>query len=197
MMVVRLLNKTKKDDFATPPAQQSITVSRSNSEPISSITMSADSVITCCAPAKKANVHRSTATAMQLCHVAALEKKNKYKTAFKCATVVFVYAREKGKGDGMSARTVAELIRNDCGISLCPQTIQKKVKEGNIGCSPLRHGPKGNIPELHYNNLCVAFESFVTINQINGNMRTCSGKKYGLCASHIYGIHIKGGLRTF
>jgi hypothetical protein len=52
------------------------------------------------------------------------------------------------------------------------------VKEGKIGCSPLRRGPKGNIPELHYNNICVAFESFVTINQINGDMCTSSGKKY-------------------
>ena len=80
MMVIRLLNKTKKDDFVTPPAQQSITVSRSNSEPMSSVTMSADrdSVVTS-APAKKAKFPRSTATAMQLRHVAALEKKNKYK----------------------------------------------------------------------------------------------------------------------
>ena len=125
-MVVCLLNKTKKDDFATPPAQQSITVSRSNSEPISSVTMSADSVlVTCCAPVKKANVPRSTATAMQLRHVAALEKKNKYKTAFKCATAVFVYVWEKGKGDDMSARTVAELIRNDCGISLSPNNTKE------------------------------------------------------------------------
>jgi hypothetical protein len=54
-----------------------------------------------------------------------------------------------------------------------------KAKEGEIGCSPLRRGPKGNIPELHYKNLCTAFELFVTINQLNGNMRVCSGKKYG------------------
>jgi hypothetical protein len=167
MMVVCLLNKTKKDDFVTPPAQQSITVSRSNSEPMSSVTISADSVVTS-APAKKAKMPCSTATAMQLRCVATLEKKKEYNTAFKRATVV--YAWEKGKDDGMSARTVADLIRNDCGISLCPRTIQKKVKEGEIRCSPLRRGPKGSIPELHYKNLCAAFESFVTINQINGNM---------------------------
>jgi len=125
MMVVCLLNKTKKDNFVTPPAQQSITMSRSNREPNSSITMSADSIVTCCAPAKKAKIPHSTATAMQLRCVAALEKKNKYKTAFKCATVVFVYAWEKGKGDDMSARTVAELIRNDCGISLSPNDTKE------------------------------------------------------------------------
>jgi hypothetical protein len=88
----------------------------------------------------------------------------------------------------MSARTVAGLIRNDCGISLCPQTIQKKVKEGKIGCSPLRRGSKGNIPELHYKSLCAEYESFVTINQINGNMRMCSAKKHGpLIFKVVYG----------
>jgi hypothetical protein len=178
MMLVWLQNKTKKDDFVTPPAQQSITVSRSTSEPISSVTMSADSGITS-APAKKAKIIRSTATAMQICHMAALEKKKEYSIAFKRATIVYVW--EKGKNDGMSARTVADLIRDDCGISLCPQTIQKKVKECNIGCSPLRHGPKGNIPELHYNNLCVAFE---------GNMRTCSGKKYGPFIFKVVYVHL-------
>ena len=105
---------------------------------------------------------------MQMHHTAALEKKKEYNTAFKRATIVFVW--EKWKDDGMSARIVVDLIRNDCGISLCPWTIQKKAKEGKIGCSPLRLGPKGNIPELHYKNLCAAYESFVMINQIKGNM---------------------------
>ncbi len=127
MMDVRLMNKTKNDDFATPPAQQSITVSRSNSEPISLGTMSADGIATS-APAKKAKIPCSNASAMQLCLEAAFEKKNECNTAFKHATVV--YAWEKGKGGDMSARTVAELIRNDCGISICPRTVQKKVKEG-------------------------------------------------------------------
>jgi len=150
MMVIRLLNKTKKDDFVTPPAQLSITLSRSSSDLISSVTMSADGggVGVTSVPAKKAKHVRSTATAKQMLRKAAFEKKNEYNTAFKRATIV--YAREKGKDDGMSARTVADLIRNNCGIDLCRRTIQKKVKEGKIGCSPLRRGPKGNIPELHY-----------------------------------------------
>ena len=151
------------------------------SEPISSITMSAaDSSVTS-APAKKAKIICSTATAMLMSCRDALEKKKEFNTAFKRATVVYV--REKGKDDGMSARIVADLIRNDCGISLCPRTIQKKVKAGKIGCSPLRLGPKGNIPELHYKNICAAYESFVTI-----NMQIRSEKKYGpLIFKAVYG----------
>ena len=124
MMVLRLLNKTKKDEFVTPPAHLSISVSKSSSDQISSVTMSANGGVTS-APAKATRV-RSTATATQMRRKAAFEKKKEYTTAFKRATIV--YAREKGKDDGMSARTVADLIRNDYGIDLCPRTIQKKVK---------------------------------------------------------------------
>ena len=117
MMVIRLLNKTKKDDFVTPPAQLSITtVSRSSSDLISSVTMSADGGggvgVTSAAPAKKAKRVRSTATAKQMLRKAAYEKKNEYNTAFKRATIV--YAQEKGKDDGLSARKVADMIKNDC-----------------------------------------------------------------------------------
>jgi len=92
MMVFWLLNKTKKEDFVTPPAQLITTVSRSNSLKISSVTMSAaDSSVTS-APAKKAKIIRSTATAtamqMQMSCMAALEKKKEYNTAFKCAATV-------------------------------------------------------------------------------------------------------------
>jgi hypothetical protein len=52
MMVLRLLNKTKKDDFVMPPAHLSINMSRSSSDPMSSVTMSADGGVTS-APAKK------------------------------------------------------------------------------------------------------------------------------------------------
>jgi hypothetical protein len=173
LMVLRLLKKTMKDDFVTPPANSSVTMS------------AADSSVTS-APAKKAKIICSTATTMQMRRMAALEKKKEYNTAFKRATVV--YTREKGKDDGMSARRVADLIRNDCEISLCPRTIKKKVKAGIIGCSPLRRGPKGNILKLHYKNLCAACKSFVTINQINSNMRMCSAKKYGpLTFKVVYG----------
>ena len=86
MMVIRLLNKTKKDDFVTPPAQLSVTVSRSSSDLLSSVTMSADGGVTS-APAKKAKHIRSTATAMQMRRTAALEKKKEYNKVCGIATV--------------------------------------------------------------------------------------------------------------
>ena len=72
---------------------------------MSSVTMSADGGITS-APAKKATLVHSTAIATQMRRKAAFEKKKEYNTAFKRATIV--YAQEKGKDDGVSARTVAD-----------------------------------------------------------------------------------------
>ena len=65
--------------------------------------------------------------------------------------------RKKTKG-GMSARAVAELIEEDSGVKISVRSIQKQVKEGNTGVSPLRRGPKGNIPDRSYQDLCLAYE---------------------------------------
>jgi hypothetical protein len=88
-----------------------------------------------------------------------------------------MYAREQEKDDGMSALAVVDTIEKDTGLRLCVQTIQKKVSAGNIGTSPLRQGAKGHIPDRHYRSLCLAYESFVTINQLNGTMRACHPKR--------------------
>jgi len=73
---------------------------------------------------------------------------------------------------------------------------QKKVKAGKIGCSPLRCGPKGNIPELHYKNLCAAYESFVTINQINGNMQIHSAKSIDLLYLRLFMVITRDVVQT-
>ncbi len=88
----------------------------------------------------------------------------------------------------MSAWAVVELIRIDSHVQLCARKIQQKVKKGEIGCSLLRQGTKGNIPELHYKNLCMTFESFICINQLNGNVQVLSKKWLGPIAKKvIYG----------
>jgi hypothetical protein len=47
------------------------------------------------------------------------------------------------------------------------------VKDGKIGSSPMQRGPKGRIPEIHYKNLLMAFESFVAINHLNEMLWEC------------------------
>jgi hypothetical protein len=113
-----------------------------------------------CLPSKAAQMRRAEA----------VQKKRRTHDAFKRATIM--YSRQREKPDGMSAREVVNLIERDSGIKLSERSIQQKVRDGNIGTSPLRRGPKGFIPDRHYQNLCIAYESFVSINQLNGKLRT-------------------------
>jgi len=128
----------------------------------------------------------ATVTAAQLRQAEAVSKKEEHNAAFKRATIM--HDCERKKVDGLSARAVVELIRLDTHVQLCARTIQKKVKEGEIGVSPLRRGPKGNIPDRHFTNLCMAVKSFVTINQLNGNVQVLSEKRLApLVKKVIYG----------
>jgi hypothetical protein len=72
------------------------------------------------------------------------------------------------------------MIKEAFKVHLCPRKIQKKLKSGDIGISPLRRGPKGVMDKLHFKNLCVAAESYIIINQNSGNSRKCTYRK--LCA---------------
>ena len=187
-MIYRLWNKAKSKQvkgnaFVTPPPH-SVTIT--DQETFSSVTFSAPSHPSppAAVPVKKP---RATVTATQLRQAEAAQKKKEHNAAFKRATIMYDLERKKGDG-GMSARAVVELIRLDTHVQLCARTIQKKVKEGEIGVSPIRRGPKGNIPERHYTNLCMAFKSFVRINQLNGNVRVLSQKRLApLLKKVIYG----------
>jgi hypothetical protein len=54
-------------------------------------------------------------------------------------------------------------------------------------------GPRGAIPDVHYKNLCLAFESFLAINQDNGDVRVRAQKKLGKILQHVvYGEASEG-----
>jgi hypothetical protein len=119
-----------------------------------------------------------TAHGAQTVRQARNKKLSNYKIAFKHATTV--YSREKEKKGGMPAQDVSDLIKNQFKESISARTIQRHVKNGQAGSSPVRRGPKGSIPEIHYKNLLMAFESFVVINQLNGMAQETRHKKLAL-----------------
>ena len=69
--------------------------------------------------------------------------------------------KEQKTNGGMSAQAVADVIENDTGVKVSGRTIQDevKVKNRNVGTSPLRRGPEGHIPDHSYRDLCLAYES--------------------------------------
>jgi len=127
----------------------------------------------------------------QTVHQARNEKQANYKIAFKHATTV--YSREKEKKGGMSAQDVSDLIKKQFKESITARTIQRQVKNGQVGSSPVQRGPKGSIPEIHYKNLLMAFESFVVINQLNGMARETHHKKLALRVHQVLHAHTPAG----
>jgi hypothetical protein len=131
---------SKNDEFVTPPPQV-IDLSIVETESSSSVTNDSGGVqeevevvskwlmakITCISlPIKAAWIR----------HAEAVKKKREMNQAFKCATIL--YARQQEKSDGMPAQSVVDLIKNETGVELSRRTIQQKVKDGNVGMSPLQ-----------------------------------------------------------
>ena len=130
-------------------------------------------------PQMKVKRVRVTAHGAQTVCQARNEKLSNYKIAFKHATTV--YSREKENKGGMLAQDVSDLIKNHFKESISARTIQRNVKNGQVGSSPVRRGPKGrSIPEIRHKNLLMAFKSFVVINQLNGVARETRHKKLAL-----------------
>jgi hypothetical protein len=183
-------NGSKNDDYLTPPPQvvhlsttegteSSVTNDSGGVEEVE-VASNLTTVTT-----KIPRIHLAIKAA-QVRRAGALQKKKELHQAFKRATLL--YARQREKPDRMSAQSVVDLIKNETGVELSRRTIQQKVKDGKVGMLPLRRGPKGNIPECHYRNLCIAYESYVAINQLNRKLRACRPKQVGpLVHKVIYG----------
>ncbi len=83
------------------------------------------------------------------------------------------YAQEKDKPGGLLLRQIEKKVKKEYnGIGPCHTIIWHYVNANIAGMSPLKHGVKGDVPPYAFKLLCVAFESFVCIQQIN----FCQGK---------------------
>ncbi|KAL3771166.1 hypothetical protein ACHAWU_004789 [Discostella pseudostelligera] len=120
-------------------------------------------------PPQKMKKQRLTAKQVQDKRENDLVMKTKAKKAHKEATILYDRERQKENNGGMSVRKVEEFIKaKHSGVGPSRATIHRYVVEyGLIGMSPRKHGPEGNIPAMMYTALCMAYGSFLRINQIN------------------------------
>ena len=95
----------------------------------------------------------------------AIEKKHASASHKRTTTIL---AEERKKPKGRSAQNVCDQIEREYGVKLSRHTLNRYFKDGNIGSSPLRNGFPGTIPEFVFKNLCTAIESYMKINQLNG-----------------------------
>ena len=102
--------------------------------------------------------------------VADLKMKYHKKEAHKVATRL--YSREKEKNAmgeaGMSSKSVREEILEIYKCAPSSRTIERYMYDNMAGCSPVKMGEKGSVPEMVFKTLCTTFETMVRINQLNG-----------------------------
>mmetsp|Transcript_29187 Transcript_29187/g.35575 ORF Transcript_29187/g.35575 Transcript_29187/m.35575 type:complete len:83 (-) Transcript_29187:46-294(-) len=72
-----------------------------------------------------------------------LVDKEKTKQARKYATQLYANSQMPGEKP-LSAKKVMEIVEKKLGVSVAIQTIQRHFKEGRVGTSPKKRGPKGN-----------------------------------------------------
>ena len=78
------------------------------------------------------------------------------------------YAREKEKPDGLSSYAISKKVKVEFdGVGPSPRTLQRYANDGIGGTSPLKPGVQSDIPKSLYKSLCIAFESYIRINQLN------------------------------
>ncbi len=124
----------------------------------------------------KLHVTRKNARAMQKHRVNKLATSDFVKRAFKRATSW--YSREVKKPNGKSSYEIAILVKKEYdGIGPHAATIRRYVNANLSGMSPLKPGVKGDVPAWAFKSLCVAFESYIRICQINSKIGEITYKK--------------------
>jgi hypothetical protein len=113
---------------------------------------------------------------MQKARVNKLVQSDFAKRALKRATKW--YAREVKKEDGLSSYEISKRVKSEYdGIGPHPATIRHYVNANLAGMSPLKPGVMGDVPASSFKSMCVAFESYVWICQINSREGKITLKK--------------------
>jgi hypothetical protein len=76
------------------------------------------------------------------------------------------YAQEKDKLGGFLPYQISQKVKKE-GMGTHAAMIWKYVKANIPGMSLLKPGVKGDVPPWAFKSLCIAFESYVCIQQIN------------------------------
>ena len=77
----------------------------------------------------------------------------------------------------MGARKVAAQIKEDWQVDISFRDLSRYVSEGNIGVYPLKKGNLGKYLPWIFQTLCIAFLSYIKINQLNARVVDKDRKK--------------------
>jgi hypothetical protein len=111
-------------------------------------------------------------------HQVQVERENKKKRASvndlatSRATTLLSEERKKPKSEQRSAKMICDHVENKfkarkTKITLSTNTINRYVREGDIGVGAKRRGYEGILSKEAFHYLVLAFESYIQINQVN------------------------------
>ena len=89
---------------------------------------------------------------------------------FKRATALFAEQEAKDAGERLSAEKLQHIVDSEYGKGMSPtvRSIQRIVKAGIIGVSPVKPGKKSDLHDFTFKALVGEVETFTVISQING-----------------------------
>ena len=106
-------------------------------------------------------------------HIQRANKKIKHENVARAhikATMLYQESLKDPEGKGRSAAKIVKAANTEYGTQLNHQTVLRYVHEGRSGEAPARKGPRpGNIPPEAMDLVVSAFETYVQINQANGD----------------------------
>lgn len=95
-----------------------------------------------------------------------------------------MYHEEKQKENGMSAEQVSKAIKlRYNGAGPCSE-------RNLVDVSPVKHGSPGQIPQSAFESLCVALESYISINQVNRNWVKLGKQKLAMLVNSVVGREV-------
>ena len=66
---------------------------------------------------------------------------------------------------GITENAIVQQVNIEYDCTLAPSTVQRYVREGMIGVSPLKRGPAGHFPPAVYDLLKGAYSTFLKLEQ--------------------------------
>ena len=119
------------------------------------------------------------------------KKRAKYESAaVKQATKMYYDELQKPEGEvKLSAREIEKVVRKRFnGVGPSARTITRYVNEYSlVNSSPVRRGNPGLLPFWVFESLCVALESFISINQVNQNCQANTKKNLSARVNAVFG----------
>jgi len=143
-------------------------IAGSSSSIVSSLTSQTSSTLL--HPPPKRSQKRTTSVRKQVERAESKRAREHTKKAHKRVTLLYaaeVQKKKEGK-PSIGAAAVEKKVKAEYGHGPSKKTILREVREGRAGFSPKRKGPSGSTSPFVFNTLCIAFESYVNIKQLNG-----------------------------